>query len=149
MLVIEPRDQLEDFRPNRRVEVPGWLVGQDDSWVLRQRPRNRDPLLLPSRQLRRKVAQPAAESDLVQEHSCYVSPRSRLHRDRRQTCLHVLQRGQGWDEIELLEHEPKCVAAEVRQLSIVQAPQVNVIEKDLTPGWSIQSAKQAQQCGLA
>ena len=43
--------QLEDVAPGRRVEIAGRLVGQHDRRIVRERTRQRDPLLLAAGQL--------------------------------------------------------------------------------------------------
>ena len=53
----------EDLGAGAGVEVAGRLVGEDDVGPARQRTRDRDALLLTARQLRRTVAEPAAEAD--------------------------------------------------------------------------------------
>ena len=45
------------------VEVAGRLVGEDDRGIARDRARDRDPLLLATRQLRRHVLEPIAQPD--------------------------------------------------------------------------------------
>ena len=57
MMIVSPllaNQLLEDLHHDdaiARVEVPGWLVGQDDPRIVRHRASNRHPLLLPTRQL--------------------------------------------------------------------------------------------------
>src|SRR4029077_12776213 len=48
---VDLQQQLDDFPGGRRVEVPGRLIGEKDSRIVDQRPRDRDPLLLAAGQL--------------------------------------------------------------------------------------------------
>src|ERR1700682_29260 len=43
---VDLQQQLDDLPGGRRVEVPGWLVGEKDPRIVDERARNRDPLLL-------------------------------------------------------------------------------------------------------
>ena len=60
-------DEREDLVAPFSVEVASRLVGEEDDRVLDQGPRDRHPLLLAPRELRRPVTQPVAEPDLLQE----------------------------------------------------------------------------------
>jgi hypothetical protein len=48
--------QKQDLFACFAVQVTGWFVGQQQGSLVNQGPRNRDPLLLPSRQLVRVVS---------------------------------------------------------------------------------------------
>src|SRR5205823_12534937 len=50
---VDAQKELHDLPRRRRVEVPCRLVGDDESWSVHQRARNRDSLLLAARQVSR------------------------------------------------------------------------------------------------
>jgi hypothetical protein len=83
----------------------GRLVADDDRRVAAQGPGDRDPLLLPARQIGRAVVQAVVEADRGQEASGLavgVAVAGILHPDRDRD---VLERGQGREQVEALEHE--------------------------------------------
>ena len=55
------------WRPLRRVEIPGRLVGQHDRRIVGERARQRDALLLAAGQLRRIVMRPAGQPDFLEQ----------------------------------------------------------------------------------
>src|SRR5579864_347874 len=48
---VDLQQQLNDFPRGRRIQVPGWLVGEKDARIVDERPGDRHPLLLAARQL--------------------------------------------------------------------------------------------------
>src|SRR2546427_5802616 len=50
-LLIEATEQVEDFLPGFRVELPSWLVREEERRVVRESPSDGDPLLLAAAQL--------------------------------------------------------------------------------------------------
>ena len=61
------QQQVEDVAPVGGVEIPGWLVGEDQRRIVGQRARNGDALLLAARQLRRIVMPAIVQADLVEQ----------------------------------------------------------------------------------
>src|SRR5262245_40799905 len=61
------RERAEHPLRGARVEVAGWLVSQEDARRIGDGPRDRDPLLLAARQLRRAVRQTILQPQIVQE----------------------------------------------------------------------------------
>ena len=59
--------QLEHLGARAAVEVSGRLVGQDQLGLAKQRPGDRDPLLLAARHLGRQVLGPRGEPDQIEQ----------------------------------------------------------------------------------
>ena len=108
--------QREDDLARLGVEVPGWLVGEDELRVVDQRPRNRQPLLFATR---RTVGSRSAASTRP---SRFTSSRPRRSAGPRpfSPCRQedVLETRQLRQQVERLEDEPDPVATERRQLSL-------------------------------
>src|SRR5665647_849873 len=54
---IQPAEERDDLRPGFRIQLARRLVRQQERWPVRERTRDRDPLLLAAGQLRRTVPQ--------------------------------------------------------------------------------------------
>src|SRR5688572_20196289 len=69
--VLLPPMEIEQQRGHcgrrRLIEIPGWLVAQNEARLPNQRTRDGDALLLAARQLARAVIDPVAEADLFDE----------------------------------------------------------------------------------
>jgi hypothetical protein len=79
-LIVEFLEQPDDLDGRLGVQVARGLVGEQDRGLVDERPRDRDPLPLPARQLVGAVPHPVAQPDASQARS---SPRPALNRLRR------------------------------------------------------------------
>ena len=79
-LPAKPVEQLEHLVAGDGVERAGRLVGEQEPRIVRERPRDRDPLPLASRENRRPRVDPMLEADLAQELPCAHVARSRRGR---------------------------------------------------------------------
>src|ERR1051326_4105322 len=66
VVAVQRVNQRHDLFGGVRIEIPGRLVGKDHRGLSRQRPRNRDALLLAARQFARPVPQPVFQPDHLQ-----------------------------------------------------------------------------------
>jgi hypothetical protein len=71
--------QPHDLLPGLGVELTGGLVGQQDLRAARQRPGDRDPLLLPAGQLTRSLLRVLTQADDVQHEPDTFLPLLRGH----------------------------------------------------------------------
>jgi hypothetical protein len=107
----------EDFAHQLGIERRRHLVEQHHLWIHGERTGNRDPLLLAARELARigvlLGAQPDAGNLLAADGDRSL-PLHSFHVDRRLD--HVLQHGQMWEQVELLEDDadPLAQAVELR-----------------------------------
>jgi hypothetical protein len=136
-------EEVEDVRGRAGVEVPGRLVGEHDIRAGDQGAGAGDALLLAAGQLGRLVAQPVAEADRVDHRGqpfLIGLPAGQVEGKR-----DVLERGQGRDQVERLEHEADPVAAEVGQLLLRQGGQVDLTEQHLAVRRLVQPGETVQQ----
>src|SRR5262245_54393539 len=103
-LSIESLEQGDNFRPSVAVEISCGLVGEQDHRTIYERACDRDALLLAAGKLRRKVIESICQSDAFEELTGAIG-RSSLTSELQRN-LNVFDRGQGWNELKALEHEP-------------------------------------------
>ena len=110
--------ELEDLAAGLGVEVAGRLVREDDGRLRDQRAGDRDALLLAARELGRTVAAAILEADRLDQ---LVAPGlvRVLARDR-QRQRDVLLGAQHRQQVEELEDEADVLAAELRQVGVVE-----------------------------
>ena len=103
--VGQATEQADDAVDLQVVEVGGGLVGEQDGWVVGQRPGDRHPLLLAAGQVARLVLDAVGQPDLVEQlqGACPGRPRSDAGASQRH--LHVLGRAEAREEIERLEDD--------------------------------------------
>src|SRR5215831_3605434 len=64
---VERDEQLDDLLPRGRVEITGWLVGQEQPWLTADGARNGHTLLLTAGHLDGVVMSASAEPDVVEQ----------------------------------------------------------------------------------
>ena len=130
-----------------RIEIPGGLVGQHDGWIVRQRPRERDALLLAARELRGVVVRSSAETDFRDQPAGaapHVIDAGNLHRHR-----HVFKRGQRGNEMKELKDEPDFLAPEPRERVFVELGDVDAVDRHVARRWGVEAGNEPEQCRLA
>src|SRR5215203_1151383 len=146
-LVDRLAQQLEDVGAGLGVEVAGGLIGEDHGRFADQGAGDRDPLLLAAGELRGAVGAPVLEADGADE---LVDPllvgiaagdRERQHQ--------VLLGGEDRQQVEELEDEAELVAAQLGQLAVVEAGDVDSIEFDLARGRLVEPGEDVHQGRLA
>src|SRR5207248_10826469 len=130
------------------IDVAGRLVGDQEARRVHQRPGDADPLLLPTRELVRVLADLVAEPDRLQrlldaglDHPAGLAVDAERERD-------VLPDGQARKELEVLEHEPD-LPAEVRELMTGKRAQVRAVDEDLAAGRLLLPDDEPDDRGLA
>ena len=69
------------------IQISGWLVGKDDTWIIRQRARDRDPLLFPAGKMAARSCDFVSEIDRFEQfgrmltHLVFSEPSESAHRD--------------------------------------------------------------------
>ena len=115
-LLIQILEERHDFFAGLRVEVSGWLVGENDFRVVGERSRDGDTLLLATGKLVRAVLHAVAESDLFAEIDAASDVSGGQHWPAGaivQRNLDVLQHRVLGDEIERLKDEADELIANV------------------------------------
>src|SRR5665647_2841588 len=154
----EPLHHVEHLADELGVQRAGRLVEEHELGLHRERPGDRDPLLLAAGQVRRIVVGPIGEADAGQElarlllHAC---PGQSLHPDRR--LHHVLQRRHVREQVEALEHHSDVapLAGGILRVQLVQpAVRLTVADEfavDAEPagGEHLEVVDAAQEGGLS
>lgn len=141
------QQQIHDVLSVSRVQVTRRLVGQQDRRIVGQCARQRDALLLATRQLRRVVVPTVLEPDFIEQ-----APRSTgrvclsrdLHRHH-----HVFERGQRRNQVKELKHESDHRASKPGQIVLAQARDVPVTDRDTAGCRRVESGNQSEQRRLA
>src|SRR5215203_1524512 len=146
-LVDRLAQQLHHVGAGFGVEVAGRLVGEDDSRFADQGAGDRDALLLAAGELRRTVGAAVIEPDggdqLVDPGPVRLAAGDRERQDK------VLLRGQDRQKVEELEDEAELVAAQLGQLAVVEAGDVDAVELDHPRGRLVEAGEDVHQGRLA
>src|SRR5258707_2365412 len=145
VLGCQVREQLDDLAAGRRVEVAGRLVGEHDPRLDGKRPRDRDPLLLATRKMCGQVVSTLGEPNLVEQ----LQRAGATAAGRDEFRFDVLDRGQRWDQVELLEDETERAQAQLGELVVGQADEVVALEPDVAGARPVERAEQLQERRLA
>src|SRR5205814_783719 len=137
-----------DLGAGLRVEVPGRLVREHDLRLADEGAGDRDPLLLAAGQLAGEMARPIAQPDVVEERQRAPAQIRLLDAVRRKRRLHVLERAQRGDEVELLEDVAERAQAELGQVAIRESAEVVAVVLDLARARLVEPAEQLEQAGL-
>jgi len=125
--LLDAREELDDLPARHRVEVAGRLVSDEDPRPVDQRARDRDTLLLATRELTREVRPPLREADereralrLLADDVATVPGHEEREGD-------VLRDGAGREQLEILEDDAD-EAAEIRDLRVAELRHVLVVD---------------------
>src|SRR5215203_3426051 len=141
--------QVEDLGAGDRVQVSGWLVGQQQGGAVDQRPGDSYPLHLPAGELGRAVVRPLGEADRLQNPESPLTSLLPAHACVDHRKLHVLERALSGKEVVALEDEPDEIPAGARQLTVPQPRHVAPVER-VGPGRRpVQKAEEVHQGALS
>ena len=68
--LVEGVEEIHDFDRSGRIKIAGRLISQNHMRVVNQRPGNRHPLLLATRQLIRPMPKPARKTHQIGQFGC-------------------------------------------------------------------------------
>src|SRR5690606_18085435 len=136
--------RLEHADAGRTVERAGRLVAEQHGRTLRDRPRDRDSLLLAARQLRREVVEPPLETDECERLLRGDRVLRNLGHER-----NVLAGGETRDQIVELEYEADVAAPVRRQLALRGAGKLPAPEVQPAVGRAVEPAEDVEQRRLA
>ncbi len=140
--------ERQDLGAGARVEVAGRLVGEDDLGAAGERSGDGDPLLLAARELGRAVPQAVRRdrrsSTTWSNHSAIGLAAGEAGGQR-----DVLGRGERRDEVERLEDEADAVAAQLRELAVVELRDVGVADEHGARGEVVEPGDAVHQRRLA
>ena len=128
------------------VEIAGRLVGEQQARPPRQRPPNRDALLLAAGKLfgitRFEPGEAQAAHQLGLPKGIVTTAETRLKGE-------IIGDGEAGDQVELLENHAQMVAAQGRPLGFAPSCDANAIETNLAAIGVIEPGDQMEQCALA
>jgi hypothetical protein len=146
-LAVELEHQRHHRLAGREVEAAGRFVGQQQRRPNHEGARQRDALLLASRQHARIVAQPLAQADAAQHlgGQCPgVGAALELERQH-----HVLERIEIIEQLEALEDEADLGGAHGGTLVLADREQVDAVEPHRAGGRRVEPGDQREQGALA
>ena len=109
------------------VERTGWLVADHELWLVHERPRNRDPLLLPAGKLGwRRVRHPAVKPHLLEKAGRPLHRGTSRRARQEKRGRGVLGRRQRGDQIECLKDEAKVPPPKQPLLAPALLPRASV-----------------------
>ena len=144
---VELLDQLDDAAARAGVQIASGFVGEQDSRVVGEGSRDRYALLLTAGQLGWEMIHA-----IPQSHTREKFDRARggpAFSAKLERHLHVLQRGERWNELKALEDEPNFLATKASALVLGQTPEIDPVEDHRAAGGGIESGQQPEQSGLA
>jgi len=152
-LAVECQQQVRDRPPGLAVEVAGGLVGEQQARAGGEGPSNADALLFAPGELRRIVVESRAEPYALEQVASAVlrcrrsqGPLGRQQLERHQ---HVLESGEGGQELKALEDEADALGAQGGAAILVERIQRHTVEAHAAFAGSVEAGEQAQQRRLA
>ena len=125
------------------IQIPGRLIGKKNRWTGCGRPRNRHPLLLPTRHLRRIMIKPVPKPN-----GCQLgrSPPKRIGYARQlQWHRNILQRSHRRNQMERLQHNADPPAPRFRQPVLIQRTEILSRHLHRPAGCPLQPGQQRHQ----
>ena len=142
-----PPHEGQDLGGGRGVQVAGGLVGEDDLGPAGQGPGHRHTLLLATGELGRPVLEPVRQADGADDpvEPALVGLPTRQHQRQRDVLDGVERR----HEVERLEDEADAVPAQLRQLPLAEAGEVDVADVGRAGGQLVEAGHAVHQRRLA
>src|SRR5215470_14580454 len=131
------------------IEIAGWLVREQEGWIVQHRPAERHPLLLAAGHLRGMMIAPLGHAEALEQRHRAASP---LGVDAgRIPCgeQHVLERGERGQKQERLEDEPQPAAALAALRCAPELADTAIAEADLPRVGVFEQAEHVEQRALA
>ena len=145
---VDAVEQRHDPLAGRGIEVAGGLVGEDDQGAVHEGTRDRDPLLLASRQLMRQPIALLAEADQLQDLRHLRPDHVTRPADDFEGKGHVLENGLVREQAEVLEHAAE-VAPQVRHPPVRQLADLLAGHPDLAAIGNLLAQQELEHRGLA
>jgi hypothetical protein len=147
---IQLDEQVDHARPRFGIETASGLIGEEERWSVRERPRQADALLLATRELHWVVVFPVDQADTGEQVSRPLEVATRPPAGAQlQGNEHVLECGQRGEELKRLEHEPHPLRAKRRAAVLVQRTEILAVDPDGPLRGPIEPGEQPQKRGLA
>ena len=143
---IQFKHHLDHFRARLGIEISGWFIGKKNLGPIDEGAGERDPLLFAARKLQRIVIAPISEAHALDHFKpelarLAVSPQLERHG-------HIFERGQRWNELEILKNEADRLIANSRPFIFIDLAEHNAIQPNEPGGRQIEPGGQPKQSGL-
>lgn len=123
VFTVQLPEELQNFRAGTAIQVAGGFVGEQQSWLFDQGPRDRNALLLATGQFRRQMVAARREPYLLQcgfHHGSSLVSRDVLEQQRQ---LHIPQSATGRQQMKSLKDHTHRFPAVQRQPTTVERVQ--------------------------
>ena len=147
-LLAQPFQEVHHPSGRAFVQIPGWLVREDDPGIVGKGSRHRHALELPAAEASRTVGRAIGEPDLPQQAIGVVSPVPARNPGQGQGYLDVLPCGEHRQEPEVLEDEADPLSAETCQVATTQVRHVLTGDEHAAALHGFQAAQDRQQRAL-
>ena len=146
-IAIQFEHDLYDRAARLGIEIAGRLIGEKNLGTVDERAGQRDALLFPAGKLRRIMIDAFGQANApeqIQAELARAAIAPKLHRN-----CDVLQRRQGWDELEILKYKPDMLVANAGSFIFSRLAQCDSIQKHGARRWPIQSGTKTEQRRLS
>ena len=128
------------------IEISGWLIGKENPGRVDEGARQRHPLLLPARELRRIVRLPATKPHRREQlaGTGRVGATEELEWDQ-----HIFHGRERWHQLEGLKDEAHALTAEASPAVLRQGVEPHAIERDVALRRLVEAGQESQQRGLS
>ena len=125
LFCVQPVEDIHDHPACRGVEGAGRFVSEDNRRIIRHCPRNRNSLLLASRELVRTVIHPVLHTDELQKELGALFALRRRHARVQKRNFHVLPRAHSGNQVIGLKNKPDLSSPDRRAGIVRQAADIN------------------------
>jgi hypothetical protein len=115
-LMVELLEEAHNFDRSTSVQIPRWLIGEQQGRIIHQRPRDGDALLLSARQLIWVMVLARGETHERQRLAAALQPLPSRHVRIQERQLHVFDRTGACEQVEALKYETDLPVANVRSV---------------------------------
>src|SRR5581483_6898385 len=143
--LVQPLEDLQDFRRRMAVQVSGRLVRQQYRRITHDGSGNRDALFLSTRELLRKMIDPLLESDQLQCRHNVVPPLLLIQLGQQQRQFDVLEGRQHRNQIECLENVSDVFVPPACRLRIAKTKDVLAEHPQFSRRWPVDRRNHVQQ----
>ena len=106
---IQSLEKCENLPRGFGIQIPSWLVAKNHRRTVNDGSGDSDPLLLPTRKLRRTMLTSLSETYVFQ---CFKRPLAGIIgpiAEEEERKFHIFDGGKDWKEVEVLEYESKIL----------------------------------------
>ncbi len=151
LLLVQLPNLAQDLDAGLRIEVPGRFIREQDAGPADKGARERNPLLLAARELGRRVFEPVAEAETLEQLDAAPAGLGLGHRlggvgERHD---HVVERTRSRQQIEALEHESDPLVADAAALVGRHVRDLTTLEPVLARARMVETAQDIHQRTLA